>query len=131
MRTNLFRLGEFTFHSGSKSYFKIDCDALTDADIKTLSCIIAKEFRYSKVIGIPKGGLRLAKACEEWKKEYGPLLIVDDVLTTGKSMEEEKAKYPYLYIIGVVIFARGPCPAWVYPIFDMERWFGFNCNIIA
>jgi orotate phosphoribosyltransferase len=128
---NLFRLGDFILHSGQKGQFKIDCDALTELDIKTLACIISKEFRFSKVVGIPTGGTRLAEACEVWTKEYGPLLIVDDVLTTGASMEEEKDKHQYLHVIGVVVFARGPCPTWIHPLFDMGRWFNYYEDEIA
>ncbi len=128
---NLFKLGDFILHSGQKGHFKIDCDALTELDVKTLAYIISKEFRFSKVVGIPTGGTRLAEACEVWTKEYGPLLIVDDVLTTGASMEEEKEKHPYLHVIGVVLFARGPCPSWVHPLFDMGRWFNYYDDEIA
>ena len=112
----------FTSHSGEKLDFKIECDSLTDEDIKTLSILIAKNFEFSEVIGIPSGGERLAKELEKYKKKYGLILIVDDVLTTGKSMKEMSDK---LYsegkrnITGVVIFARGPCPWWVTPIFQM------------
>ena len=128
---NLFKLGDFILHSGQKGNFKIDCDALTELDLKTLAYIIAKEFRFSKVVGIPTGGTKLAEACEVWTKKYGPMLIVDDVLTTGASMEEEKEKHSYLHVIGVVVFARGPCPSWVHPIFDMGRWFNYYDDIIA
>jgi len=119
---NLFRFGDFNLNSGRSSFFKIDCDALTDEDIETLAFIIQKEFRFSKVVGIPTGGTRIAEALEQWRKVYGPLLIVDDVLTTGGSMEREKEKYPEDIIIGVVIFARGECPEWIHPIFDMCEW---------
>ena len=128
---NLFKLGDFILHSGQKGHFKIDCDALTELDIKTLGYIIANEFRFSKVVGIPTGGTKLAKACDVWTKQHGPLLIVDDVLTTGASMEEEKAKHQYLHVIGVVLFARGPCPSWVHPLFDMGRWYNYYNNEIA
>ncbi|KKL20362.1 hypothetical protein LCGC14_2456230, partial [marine sediment metagenome] len=46
------------------------------------------------------------------------LLIVDDVLTTGASMEKQRAGRTNT--IGAVIFARGDCPAWVKPLFAME-----------
>lgn len=119
---NLFRFGDFSLNSGKQSFFKIDCDALTDDDIDTLAFMIQKELRFSKVVGIPRGGVRLAKSLENWKKQYGPTLIVDDVLTTGRSMEKEKEKYPEDIVIGVVIFARGECPEWVQPMFTMCYW---------
>ena len=119
---NLFKFGFVKLSSGRCSNFKIDCDALTVNDINTLAQLIAKKFRFSKVVGIPTGGDRLAYALQKWTKKYGPLLIIDDVLTTGASMEKEKAKYPYLHVVGVVIFARGPCPSWVHPMFNMCDW---------
>ena len=46
-------------------------------------------------------------------------LIVDDVLTTGKSMNEEYQKLGYA-AVGVVIFSRiENYPVWVYPIFKL------------
>jgi len=122
MRGNLFKFGFVELNSGRCSNFKIDCDALTVGDINTLAQLIARGFEFSEVVGIPTGGDKLAYALQKWTKEYGPLLIVDDVLTTGASMEREKAKYPYLHVVGVVIFARGPCPSWVYPMFNMCGW---------
>jgi hypothetical protein len=54
-----------------------------------------------------------------------PHLIVDDVLTTGASMEAARAKlWPGSLPLGVVIFARGPCPDWVWPIFRLDPTFG-------
>lgn len=45
-------------------------------------------------------------------------VIVDDVLTTGESMEEMRLHYSSR-TIGVVLFARGKCPDWVTPIFSL------------
>ena len=111
---NLFQTGDFTLSSGLKSWFKIDCDALTDEDIKTLAKLIYHRMPgFTTVVGIPTGGLRLAKALEEYveptyRKDI--LLIVDDVLTTGKTMEQYKNKvleiWPDTEIHGVVIFDR-------------------------
>lgn len=124
MRSDLFQSGFIRLHSGGHSSFKIDCDALTDGDLNTLAKLIAREFNFSKVVGIPTGGNRLAYALQKWIKKDGPLLIVDDVLTTGNSMEDEKEKYPHLHVIGVVIFARGSCPSWIHPMFEMCNWVG-------
>lgn len=113
----LFRRGDFKLHSGDMSRFKIDCDALTDEDITCLAEMIGTGFSFSRVIGIPRGGLRLAEAllpyCDDGDG-FGTL-IVDDVLTTGRSMRE--AYIPGAF--GVVIFARGWCDPWITPIFQM------------
>jgi len=118
---NLFKSGDFILHSGGKSNFFIDCDTLSDADWQALArYIYDKGFRFRKVIGIPRGGLKLAEALKPYcfpNPEY-PILIVDDVLTTGKSMEEEKIKHNES-VIGIVIFARNPCPNWIKAVFQM------------
>ena len=77
---------------------------------------------FKGVVGVPKGGLKFAAALEMRKTpSYSlPLLIADDVLTTGSSMEELKeSKLHYSDAIGVVVFARGQCPSWVIPLFQM------------
>ena len=112
----LFQSGDFTLHSGDKSNFKIDCDALTDEDIESLAMVVTRRVRYSSVYGIPTGGIRLAKALEKYCYTEGPRLVVDDVLTTGNSMNEVKREGD----LGIVIFARGKCPDWVVPIFQMN-----------
>ena len=114
---NLFRLGLFRLHSGDLSTWKIDCEALSDNDIRTLATIIECRFEFSQAVGIPKGGLRLAEELNLRPHTPGaPVLIVDDVLTTGNSMEEKRREIGGTPI-GVVIFSRGLCPSWVYPIF--------------
>lgn len=124
---NLFQMGNFTLHSGEESWFKINCDALTDDDLETLALLVAEDYRigpFHVVEGVPSGGLRFAEALQrfalsKYKDVQNPrLLIVDDVLTTGSSMEKQrngrKAE-------GVVIFARGLCPGWVVPLFSMTK----------
>jgi orotate phosphoribosyltransferase len=113
---SLFQRGAFKLHSGAFTDWKIDCDALTDEDIETLAEQIGRRFRFGSVEGVPTGGLRLAVALERYLlPDSLPLLIVDDVLTTGASMEEQRAGRD---AIGVVIFSRGACPGWVTPIFQ-------------
>lgn len=117
---NLFQQGHFNLHSGIKSWLKIDCDALTDDDMKTIAHLIS--FRISdfgSVEGVPRGGLRLAKAMEPYITE-GQLLIVDDVLTSSGSMEEYRAGRE---AIGAVIFARRLPPDWIVPVFQMTTSF--------
>lgn len=81
---------------------------------------------FGLVEGVPDGGLPFAGALYLHPSFLGPfeeidpaapLLIVEDVLTTGASMERARAGRD---AIGVCVFARGPCPPWVRPIFQMN-----------
>lgn len=123
MVCNLFMSKCFRSHSGISLDFKIECDALTDQDITTLAKIISKKYKYKHVYGVPTGGIRLANELNKYCNEkHERILIVDDVLTTGKSMEESKKDYTIITkteIQGVVIFARGECPNWIDPIFKL------------
>jgi hypoxanthine phosphoribosyltransferase len=117
---NLFQKKEIKLHSGGKSFFKIECDALTDDDIETLAYIISRKYTFHNVVGIPNGGVRISNALQKYaSRGLGPLLIVDDVLTTGKSMEKAKEMFGNVLSRGVVLFARGECPKWIEPIFNM------------
>lgn len=107
------------FHSGSLASWKIECDALSDQEIDTIALMFS-EFLcpFGRVVGVPSGGLKLARALEKYRSE-GPLLIVDDVLTTGNSMVEVMLQENAERTFGAVIFARGKCPGWVVPLFQM------------
>ncbi len=112
----LFQSGTFTLHSGSQSAWKIDCDSLTNDDLETLAQMAAEILpAFGEVIGVPEGGLRFAEALRRYSR-LGPTLIADDVLTTGGSMERFHMVGTDL---GVVIFARGKCPDWVTPLFQI------------
>lgn len=116
---SLFQLGDFLLHSGDRSHFKIDCDALTYEDWETIAFLIKEKFNFTNVVGISDGGTKLAQLLEQYKKEGDNLtLIVDDVLTTGASMKTIRDSIKG-NSIGVVVFARGRCPYWVWPIFQM------------
>lgn len=117
---------KFTTHSGCETFFKIECDALTDEEIETGAMLIARLVGpFGNVFGVPTGGLRLAAALERHRWSNGPPLIVDDVLTTGFSMEEARVNlargsaWRFVDIKGAVLFARGPCPDWIAPVFQM------------
>lgn len=117
----LFRQGYFTLHSGDKSRIKIECDALSNSDWDTIAIQVADRFKFGRVVGVPRGGMPFALALLPYVDESSDVtLIVDDVLTTGASMEVEHARCRGR-TIGVVLFARGQCPEWVYPIFKMWR----------
>lgn len=111
----LFQRGEFRLHSGGMSPWKIECDALTDEDLSVLAERASKLLKFGDVIGVPRGGTRFAQFLRAYAQPNGGALIVDDVLTTGKSMEEMRLKYPDA--AGMVIFARALCPHWVTPLF--------------
>lgn len=118
--THLFQQGDFTLHSGRKSWFKIDCDALTEDDWKTLARLIAERHSFRSVVGIPTGGLELAVALQPYCEldVNLPVLIVDDVLTTGNSMNAV-ADTLKTNVVGVVIFSRTKdYPFWITPILE-------------
>jgi len=114
----LFQLGKFKLNSGAVSEYKIDCDALTDEDWKALAWLIAERLPlFSAVEGVPTGGLKLAEAMQCYvTPNTGPLLIVDDVMTSGGSMERWRRGRP---AIGAVVFARLMPPSWITPLFKM------------
>lgn len=120
----LFRNKPFVSHSKQLLSFNIECGALSDEDFDTLAAIIAKQFRFSGIQGTP-GGQRLAKALEKYvsKARSLPVLIVSDVLATGKTMQELRYAFG-THTIGVVIFARGECPEWIHPLFRLADWAG-------
>ena len=44
---NLFQLGKFTSHAGKELNWKIECDALTDADWECLAEMIARSEEHT------------------------------------------------------------------------------------
>ena len=118
---SLVQFGWFRSHSGLQLPWKLDADALSSDSLNGITQIIRWKFAFGAVIGVPRGGLRLARMLEQYREDGYPTLIVDDVLTTGKSIQEWRDPVPGP-AIGVVIFARGPCPNWVWPIFNVNEW---------
>ena len=118
----MFKWGVFLLHSKGKTNFLIDCNSLTDEDWDTIAWLIASRIMFGSVEGVPNGGLALAKALRPFVSR-GPLLIVDDVMTTGASMEQQRAGRG---AIGVVLFARGLWPDWVQPIFVFDCAWRFS-----
>jgi hypothetical protein len=111
----LFKLGDFRLHSGHQSPWKIDCDALSDADLMTLADWARRELPpFGSVEGVPRGGLRFAAALQKFITPGEHPLIVDDVLTTGASMEAQRKGRE---ATGLVIFARDAPPMWVQYLF--------------
>lgn len=121
---NLFQRGEFVLSSGLNSGLKIDCDALTDEDIETIAWLINGKLwlDFGSVEGIPRGGIRLAEAMRRYARPYRTdrVLIVDDVWTTGQSMEKKREEWSaYRETTGAVIFARSPVADWVLPLLSL------------
>lgn len=122
---NLFVTKDFVMHSGDIGHWKIECDALTDEDLATIALMLSGVLPpFGEVYGVPTGGTRIAKAMREYQTD-GPMLIVDDVLTTGNSMEGARqglvGGHPIWWPapIGAVIFSRGKVPDWITPLFRM------------
>lgn len=123
---SLFQRGKFTLHSGQVSNYKIDADFLTDEDIETIALMLKDRLPpFGAVEGVPSGGLRLAAVMQHFVTPFSQrqgvrgargLLIVDDVFTTGTSMEEYRAGRDTL---GAVIFARAATPEWIKPLFRL------------
>ena len=112
---SLFGTGHFKLASGRESFFKIDCDALTDEDWEAIALMASKILPpFGVVEGVPRGGLKLAEAMKRYLSTSGPVLICDDVWTTGGSMEKMRDGRE---AIGLVAFARGPIKPWIYAVF--------------
>ena len=116
---NLFQSGQFVLSSGAVSPWKIECDALTEHDVETIAAMLFPVLMpFSSVEGVPQGGLRLAEAMRVYQSAgEGGLLIVDDVLTTGGSMERQRRGRAMAQ--GAVIFARQRPQPWITPLFQM------------
>lgn len=117
MPTNLFQLGSFVAASGRILPYKIECDCLTDADWQCLAWMIAQRVTFGVIEGVPRGGLKLAAALEKYKSASGPLLLVDDVGTSGGSLNRQRAGRD---AIGYVVFQRGTLPEWVGSLFRLS-----------
>ena len=123
----LIQTGEFTLNSGLKSGFKIVADEFVRDNLAALTTLIRQMAgAYGSVYGVPRGGLALEESLlAHADPASSTVLIVDDVLTTGGSMRRarEKLAGTHRHVVGAVVFARGPCPHWVHPLFAMGQAF--------
>ena len=128
----LFQQQDFIGHSGKPLTWKIECDAIQDVEWVTIAHIIQElEKRpFGEVVGIPRGGLKLSGPLEKYAtgRDEDPLLIVDDVMTTGGSFKDFAEQYfrnrPYRKFFGWCVFNRGSddAPAWVTSLFTMPYY---------
>tara|TARA_B100000519_G_scaffold196260_1_gene202361 strand:+ start:2569 stop:2955 length:387 start_codon:yes stop_codon:yes gene_type:complete len=121
--TRLFQEQNFIGHSGDELHWKIECDALFPEEWRCIAKMITEyETRpFCSAIGIPRGGVRLGTYLNEYSTQNfdDPYLIVDDVLTTGGSMEEfRKEHFKNKNVIGWVVFARTKPADWVTALFQ-------------
>ena len=123
---DLFKSVNFKSHSGLDLAWKIECDVLSDSEWFTIQKMIMERTPpFREAVGIPTGGTKLGDLLNEHAtgNEKDPVCIVDDVLTTGGSMEYFLTQYqrnrrPFT-AIGWVVFARGQCRGWVTSLFQM------------
>lgn len=124
MTTGLITLSEFTSTNGVRLPFKIECNAIPDEWMMGFAFAIERMFADlgppRLAIGVPTGGLRLAKQIDDsicsGIGQY--ILLVDDVLTTGKTITDWRDRLASSYpVYGVVLFARRMLPPWCRALF--------------
>lgn len=120
----LFDDEEFISHAGLKLGWKIEMDALYTDDWRCLAKMIMEyETRpFRTAVGIPRGGIRLGQMLDKYStgNPDDPVLIVDDVYTTGTSFREYIAEqYPDEKVICWTVFARNPVKDNVNALFQM------------
>jgi len=124
MGINLFSNKEFISHSGSTLPWKIECDTLVKEDWDWAATLISKKLSFQEVYGIPRGGKEFESSLIPYKKPRGKYyLIVDDVYTTGDSMETVRRNtITHLPILGMVLFARDKTPSWIKAIWNYATY---------
>ncbi len=110
----------FTSAAGLRLNWKVECDELTIEDWEAIAYMVGPCLNFQRVEGVPTGGLALAEALKPYEYSEGEgLLIVDDVLTTGMSMERHRDGRDAR---GLVLFARTLCPSWVSSVWSLGTW---------
>lgn len=129
--TDLFQIATFKSHAGLDLDWKIECDALNTKEWECIAKMIMELTQpFQVAVGVPRGGIKLGKLLNEYATgdEKDPVCIVDDVLTTGGSMEVFYQKHLHVQSIlgnkaftafGWVVFARNQPPNWVKALFQM------------
>ena len=122
--TLLFQDGDFISHAGLPLAWKIECDAITADEWRCLAKMIMdyQTEPFSRAEGIPRGGLPLGEALNQYASgnPEDPVLIADDVYTTGTSFREYVAEhYADQPVIQWCVFARKPTKDGVQALFTM------------
>ena len=124
---DLFQKVDFKSHAGLDLTWKIEMDSLTPKEWDCISTMILElSPPFKEAIGIPRGGNVLGKLLNRHGtgKEEDPICIVDDVLTTGMSMntyreEMDIERWQKSCALGWVVFARVRPPKWIKALFQM------------
>ena len=125
---DLFQSIDFKSHAGLDLSWKIEMDVLSYPEWNTI-CKMILEISppFHSAIGIPRGGVLLGELLNKHGtgKEEDPFCIVDDVLTTGKSMidyreEMNIERWQKSCALGWVVFARVKPPKWIKALFQMN-----------
>jgi hypothetical protein len=137
--TAIFRFGSFTSHSGLMLPYKWDFDAWTDEALDELARFLRWKLPFGEVFAVPSdetpprnpAGPRLARALNAMPFESDhPPLIVDDVMTTGRSMERFRERIAREHSdvglpMGFVMLSRMPedlVPSWIFPLMVTPYW---------
>lgn len=114
--------------------WKIECDCLTKGDMRTVAELINDSYTFKCAATPPTDSDNLHYLTELLANKFATddgkydSLLVDDVLTSGGSMNRLYREHRYDLgrnkIKGVVIFSRrATCPRWITPIFTLNEEF--------
>ena len=123
---DLFQKVDFISHAGLPLTWKIECDAISDNEWIALAHIIRQyeKRNWCEAVGIPRGGVALGEALDKYSTgdQNDPVLVVDDVYTTGKSFKEYVAEHNLDDdTIKWAVFARKPTADGVKALFTMPE----------
>ena len=126
MMADLFQKTNFISHSGIPMTWKIECDSISLMEWECIAHMIneTEQQPWRKAIGIPRGGVPLGLCLDKFSTgvETDPILIADDVYTTGKSFTDfVNENYPYDATIQWCVFARQPTRGRVKALFTMPE----------